>query len=287
VLFNPVGNGPAWMPRGVPLVITIHDLAWLTGPQWYTRRYRLAQRLLTWRAASLASQIFTVSNHAARQIQGSLRILPGRTTVVRNGVGVAGLERTLGNGEAGNRLDRKSEKPTALFVGTLIRRKNLLGVWHAFSRIRAEGGLDVRLVVVGASRDARALNNKLKRDPNVRFLDYVDDQTLADLYQGASFLVMPSFEEGFGLPVLEAMAMGTPVITSSTGALGEIAGDAALLVDPYDEEQIASAMQRLFTDELLQADLRERGLVRASLFVWQDSARVALDAIKSTLRNTA
>ena len=283
LLFNPVGNGPAWMPRCIPLVITMHDLAWLDGREWYSRGYRLGQRLLAGRASRLARQIFAVSNYSAKQIEERLQIGPDRVIVVHNGLGAVGSAKAPPLDSAGHASGTPGElhKPMALFVGTLIPRKNLLGVWRAFSRIREEKGLDVRLIVVGASRDAKALSAELKADPNVRFLDYVDDKRLAALYKAAAFLVLPSFYEGFGLPIIEAMALGTPVITSSSSALAEVAGDAALLVDPRDEEQIYSAMLWLFTDERLRMELAERGMARARLFTWDSSARVALAALRS------
>lgn len=288
LLFNPVGNGPAWMPCGIPLVITIHDLAWLDGRQWYSRRYRLGQRLLAGRASRLATQIFAVSNYSAQQIEKRLQVAPGRIMVVHNGLSlmdVAGAP-TSDSAEKASATRGELETPMALFVGTLVRRKNLLGVWRAFRRIRQEKRLDVRLVVVGALRDAKLMSMELKADPNVQVLDYVGDQRLVQLYRQAAFLVLPSFGEGFGLPVLEAMALGTPVITSSTSALAEIAGDAALLVDPYDEEEIYSAMLRLFTDEGLRAELRERGLARSRSFSWESPARIALGALRSLVLPT-
>lgn len=267
LLFNPVGNGPAWMPRGIPLVITIHDLGWANGRQWYSRPYRVGQQLLGRRAARLASHIIAVSKHSAGQIEDALHVGGRRITVVPNAVeALGGTRETAG-------------RPKALFVGTLIRRKNLAGAWRALNRVRAENGLDVELVVAGELRDSKAVSPEMRADPSVRLLGYVDARTLAGLYRSACFLVLPSFEEGFGLPVLEAMASGTPVITSSKGALAEVAGDAALLVDPHDDDQIYQAMVRLFTDEPLRAELRNRGFLRIQAFSWEASARIALQTI--------
>jgi glycosyltransferase involved in cell wall biosynthesis len=263
----------------------MHDLAWLDGHQWYSRSYRLGQRLLVSRATKLARQIFTVSDYSAMQIEKRLQIASSRLTVVRNGVG-ASSSAIGGPGAIGRNStssNGKRSELTALFVGTLVRRKNLLGVWHAFRRIRQEKGLDVHLVVVGAPRDGKALTSDLKADPDVVFLHYVDDERLVELYREAAFLVMPSFYEGFGLPIIEAMALGTPVITSTTSALAEVAGDAAILVNPYDDEQIYGAMLRLFTDAHLRAQLGDRGRDRARCFAWESSAQVALGALRTLM----
>ena len=280
-LFNPVGNGPAWMPRRIPLVITIHDLAWLNGDRWYSLRYRLAQRLLTGRAVQLAARVFAVSAYSAKQIQIRLSVASRRITIVRNGLMTPRAENVLRADMDGPVLDHEKGRPMALFVGTRIRRKNLLGVLRAFKRIRAETSLDVQLSIVGASRDSRTLSPDVKGDTNVQFYGYVDDRRLEALYREATFLIFPSFEEGFGFPVLESMALGTPVITSATSALAEVAGDAAILVDPYDNEQIYCAMLKLFSDARLRSALRERGLARAACFSWEEPARVALSDLRS------
>jgi glycosyltransferase involved in cell wall biosynthesis len=273
-LFNPVGNGPAWMPPGIPLIITVHDVSWLGGRNWYGWGYRLGQRLLTGRALAIAKEVFAVSSHTAAELINGLGIPASRVTVVPNGVRQMHPMR---------RTPAMPDKPTALFVGTLIRRKNLTAVWRAFCRIRQQDDLDVQLIVVGAFRDPKAVTAEAKADPNVRFLGFVDDQALADLYSTASFLAVPSFDEGFCLPITEAMALGTPVITSRNSALSEVAGDAALLVDPNSDDEIYLAMRRLFIEPGLRKELRERGYRRAALFSWKESARIGLTALKSTV----
>jgi len=124
---------------------------------------------------------------------------------------------------------------------------------------------------------------RLELEHYVRFTGYVEEEDLPALYNGADLFVFPSLYEGFGLPVLEAMACGTPVVTSNTSSLPEVAGDAALLVDPYDVEEIATAMRRILEDEALTAELRAKGLARAKEFSWERTARETIAVYEKVL----
>jgi glycosyltransferase involved in cell wall biosynthesis len=143
--------------------------------------------------------------------------------------------------------------------------------------LRARGLDQVKLVLIGddISKYAalRRAVHQHQLHPHVRFLGYMPEETLAALYRLASVFVFPSLYEGFGLPPLEAMASGTPVVTSNVSSLPEVAGDAAVLVDPYDPGAIADGIQRVLTDETLRADLRRKGLARAKQFSWDQSVR--------------
>lgn len=172
-----------------------------------------------------------------------------------------------------------------LFAGVLKERKNVAGIIRAFSFFaRSEGTYE--LLIVGKQTGAYAeslpqLARELGVKDRVRFLGYVTDSQLAYLYSKARALVFPSFIEGFGMPVLEAMHAGLPVITSNRGALAEVAGDAALLVDPARPEDIATAMRRIAADVSLCKALREKGMLRAAEFSWRKTARGILEVMEN------
>jgi glycosyltransferase involved in cell wall biosynthesis len=168
--------------------------------------------------------------------------------------------------------------PFILYAGNIKPHKNLERLIEAFHSLRRGGGFDtVRLLIIGdeISKYAtlRRAVHRHKLHKYVRFFGFVPDETLASLYRLASVFVFPSLYEGFGLPPLEAMASGTPVITSNVSSLPEVVGDAALLIDPYEPESIADAMRRVLTDAALRDQLRARGFQRAREFSWDRSVR--------------
>ena len=174
-----------------------------------------------------------------------------------------------------------------LAVGTLEPRKNLTTLVRAFARLRDRSEIDraVGLVLAGARgwlddpifRTVQSLG----LEDAVRFPGFIDDDDLPAVYQGAELVVFPSLYEGFGLPLLEAMACGAPVVASNTSALPEVAGGAAILVDPLDVDGMARAVAGVLGDEALRGRLREDGVARASEFSWETAARRTLDAYAS------
>ena len=178
-------------------------------------------------------------------------------------------------------------KRYVLAVGTLEPRKNLTTLLRAFARLREGSAVDpaVGLVIAGArgwlDDPIFEAVQSLGLERAVNFPGFVDDDDLPALYQGAELFVFPSLHEGFGLPLLEAMACGVPVVASNASALPEVAGGAALLVDPHDAEALAQAIARVLGDEALRARLRDAGVARAAQFSWQTAARRTLDAYAS------
>ena len=167
------------------------------------------------------------------------------------------------------------QDPYLLYVGNLLPHKNLLRLLDALAILRRR--YRCRLVIRGEGRPAyaRALQERVETlglEDAVTFLGYTAEDTLRGLYSRAACLVLPSLGEGFGLPILEAMACGTPVAVANTSSLPEVAGDAALHVDPYDAVGLADAMFRVLTDRTLREDLRHRGLQRAPFFTWRRTA---------------
>jgi len=172
--------------------------------------------------------------------------------------------------------------PYVLYVGKLQACKNIVRILEAFHTFLGETKSDMKLVLVGrrtwTSSGIDETIRRLHLGDRVVELGYIAHDELPEVYRGASMFVFPSLSEGFGLPVLEAMACGVPVVASRVDALPEITGDAALLVDPYSTEDIAGAMYRIYSDDLLHAALRARGLARAKLFSWRRTAEQTLSA---------
>ncbi|HUV89366.1 MAG TPA: glycosyltransferase family 1 protein, partial [Anaerolineae bacterium] len=173
-----------------------------------------------------------------------------------------------------------------LFVGSVEKRKNLQRILRAGSHLW-QSGERRPLVVVGARRwkYTQIMNTvqELNLERHVIFTGHVPDADLPALYSGADLFVFPSLYEGFGLPPLEAMACGTPVVTSNTSSLPEVVGDAAITVDPYDVEALTEAMRRVLSDADLADDLRQRGLERAARFSWDQAARETIDVYREVL----
>lgn len=179
--------------------------------------------------------------------------------------------------------------PYILSVGALTARKNLPRLLEAFAQLRAWSPT-WKLVVVGARTWKYSpifdTVQRLGLEEALHFTGFVPEEDLPALYNGADLFIFPSLYEGFGLPVLEAMACGTPVITSNVASLPEVAGDAAILIDPYKSDAIAAAMHRVLSDSTLAADLRERGMARASQFSWEHTARATLAVYQQIVQET-
>jgi glycosyltransferase involved in cell wall biosynthesis len=243
-------------------VVVIHDAAALRHPEWYGRAYVAYQRALLPRLARTAARVITVSEFSRGEVVEVLGAPPERVAVVPNGVD----ERFSPDADASPaRIALRLGRPYVLVVGTRIARKNLGGLDSAARFLSREG---VDLVAAGSGRGYM----RAEGDSPVRALGYVDDDLLPGLYAGASAVVMPSLYEGFGLPVLEAMASGTPVVAADRAALPEVAGEAALLFDPDDPAAAATALERVLGDETLAVELRALGRARALGFSWRATA---------------
>jgi glycosyltransferase involved in cell wall biosynthesis len=282
LVHGPVFVGPLFAP--CPVVVTIHDLSFIRFPALFRPANRLYLTVLTRLSARRARRLIAVSAHAAAESTQLLGVPPERIDVVYHGVDPS--FRPLPADEVvAFRQRRGLPGRFMLFVGTLEPRKNLVRLVEAFARIYGRiCGNDgrVRLVLAGGKGwlydELFAKVEALGLGEAVIFPGYVMSDELPLWYNGAAVLAYPSVYEGFGLPVLEAQACGTPVLTSNVSSLPEAAGDAALMVDPYDVEALAAGLNRLLADESLRHDLRERGLAHAKQFSWphtaQETARV-------------
>lgn len=271
LVHGPVFVGPLLTSR--PTVITIHDLSFIRFPRLFRPANRLYLRLMTRLSAQCARRLIAVSAHAAEETTRLLDVPPEQIDVVYHGVDPE-FRPLPADDVAAFRQRRGLPERFLLFVGTLEPRKNLVRLMKAFARV--DYG-QTKLVLVGGKGwlydDLFAEVEDLGLGEDVIFAGYVRSEELPLWYNAAIALAYPSLYEGFGLPVLEAQACGTPVLTSSASSLSEAAGDAALLVDPHDAEAIASGLDQLLTSGGLRADLRRRGLAHAESFTWERTAR--------------
>ncbi|HEY8446038.1 MAG TPA: glycosyltransferase family 1 protein [Thermomicrobiales bacterium] len=274
------------LPRALPCpaVVTIHDLAFLRWPEQVpTRRYRYLAREVR-AAARRASRILAVSNSTKVDVVELLGVEPARVHVTPLGVDCR-FRPAPPDAIARLRERHGCSRPFMLAVSTLEPRKNLPALLRAFSRVVDDVPHDLMLVgpegwLTGELHDTL---RRLGLGERVRLTGFVADHELPVWYSAADLFVFPSLYEGFGLPVVEAMACGAPVVTSNVSSLPEVAGDAALLVDPRDEEAIASAMLRVLTDSAFAADLRQRGLQQARRFTWEQTAAATVAAYREAL----
>lgn len=286
VLFVPAHVLPLIHPRAS--VVTVHDLGYLAYPEAHTtfaRQY--LDRSTGWNARSAAA-ILADSAATKADLVRAYGADPGKIHVVYLGRDEK-LARVADPGRVARVRARYGlAERYLLFVGTLQPRKNLDRVVEAFSRLRSQPGADgVQLVLAGKRGwlydQLFEQVRRLDMADRVVFPGYVPDEDLPALLSGARGVVYPSLYEGFGLPVLEAGGCGVPVITSNTSSLPEVAGDAALLVDPHDVDAIADAMMRLLTDEALAAELARRGIENVKRFSWDKCARETLAVLESVV----
>jgi glycosyltransferase involved in cell wall biosynthesis len=259
-------------------VVTIHDCIHLMFPEYLPNKLaHLYAKGSMWTATRKADRILTVSEASKKDILHFFNVAPEKVEVIYNAID----ERFLAPADA-KRMDLVRQRyqldhPFALYVGNIKPHKNIERLIDAFGRARTRGPDNFKLIIIGDEISKypalRQSVHKHKLDKHVRFLGFQPMETLAAFYRLARAFVFPSLYEGFGLPPLEAMACGTPVVTSNVSSLPEVAGGAALLVDPYDEDAIADAMIRAVTDESLRAELIEKGVQRARTFSWTHSVK--------------
>lgn len=268
LLWSPNNTGPIASRRHV---CTMHDLIPLEHPEWFNPRFAAWYQWLLPRLARNLDHVVAISEFTRQRVQELLGVPESRITVVPNGVDAAYHPRTEEETAAVRSRFELGGNPYLLYVGSLEPRKNLAGLMKAW-RIALSGiPNEVQLVVTGAAGRSAVFAQQTLGEipPRVKFTSYVPEADLPALYAGATAVVYPSLYEGFGLPVLEAMASGAPVITSSNTSLPEVAGDAAVLVNPHNAEEIAGAMQTVVASESLRQRMRAAGLARARQFSWE------------------
>jgi glycosyltransferase involved in cell wall biosynthesis len=270
-----------------PVVASIHDLAFEHFPRTFKRRSFMQMRLTVRHTARRASQIITLSEYSRRDIMDTYGIGPERITVTPAAASDLFAPVTDEDELAKIRKIYGLEGDYILSVGSIQPRKNLSRLVTAYSRLRSAhpNAKLPRLVLVGKCawlyEETLRTISELALSNSVILTGYVPDEHLPALYSGSVCFVYPSYFEGFGLPPLEAMQCGTPVIVGNRTSLPEVVGDAGLLVDPYDIDEIASAIDRLISDSSLRSQLHAKGLEQARRFDWRTTARRTLDVYQT------
>lgn len=284
IVHDPTGAMPVLL-TDAGRVVTIHDAIPYVYPKTSTRLDWLIYHIWLPLAARRTDAVITDSKQSREDIVANLPIL--HEDVVSIPLAADRRFQPIYTAEVEPILrEHGIAHPYVLYVGALESRKNLPRLLEAYARLR-QLSTQWQLVIVGARKwksspifDTVQL---LGLEPHVHFTGYVADEHLPALYAGADLFTFPSLYEGFGLPVLEAMACGTPVVTSNSSSLPEVAGDAAMLVDPYDVEQIAQAMWLVLSQPALAAELRTKGLARAAQFTWERTARETIAVYERVL----
>lgn len=268
------------------LVATIHDLGFLRVPETFSRFFVWRSKVLVRRTARHAAKVVTGSTHSRDDLVRTYGLNEDRVEIVPCGVAPEffkpGDERRLRDVLAKYGL----RQPYVLSVSRLNPRKNLASLARAFARFKGEGRRPHQLVIAGKQDfEARRTIAEIQAaaGPDIVLPGFIADEDLPHLYRGADIFIYPSLFEGVGLPVLEAMAAGIPVITSATSSLPETAGGAALFVDPLDEGALTGALARLADDAALRKTLGEKGRLRAAEFSWEAAARRMLEIYRSAV----
>jgi glycosyltransferase involved in cell wall biosynthesis len=282
VLFVPAHSLPPILPRAS--VATVHDLGYVHFPGEHPPATLLLRRLSNRWSARRATRVIAISGATRDDLVQHDGVPSARISVVHHGRAPWFQPVTDHEHLAAIQARYQVDRPYFLFVGTLQPRKNLERLLAAFDQFAATHP-DTLLALVGAigwqsERLEQALAKVRARD-RVRLLGYVQDDELPALYSGALALAFPSLYEGFGLPALEAMACGTPVLTSNTSSMPEVVGQAGLLVDPLNVGAIAAGLTRLADDPELRRTLSERGQQRAGLFTWERAAQESLGVLRA------
>lgn len=270
-----------------PSVITVHDLAFLLYPHFLTRDSAKYYGLID-QAVRRADHIIAVSEATKRDLVRLTGTPPKKITVIYEAA--EPIYFPIHDQDALDGIRSKHRLPAQyiLFVGTVEPRKNLKTLVHAFDLLRTNYKSEAHLVITGKPgwlcEDVYQLVEELNLQNQVQFLGRVPTADLPLLYNAAHMLVLPSFYEGFGLPPLEAMACGIPVIVSNTSAMPEIVGDAALRIEPEDAEGFAVAMNRLLTEVDLRADMIAKGRKRVKCFSWDRAAQETIEVYQKLVK---
>lgn len=281
LIHAPAYTAPLW--SGVPVVLTIHDVSYERCPEWYPYRRDWVRRAFYRRSARAASRILTDSAFSAAEIAAVYGIDQERITVAP--LGADSRFHPAGSAVDGE-LPGGVASPFLLHVGDLHERRNLPVVVDALlaARRRCAPASSLSLVLVGIDRgvgDALDAAAAKAGAPNaVIRLANVPEEALRALYRAAAALVYPSRYEGFGLPLIEAMASGTPVVASNAASIPEVVGDAGMLLDPGDVSGWTDAVEKILTDQSLRQSLRDAGMRRAATFTWERTARLTLDVYR-------
>lgn len=268
-------------------IVTIHDLAWFDHPECFAFADVARAKREVAELARRADLVLTVSEHARRTILERLGVGPDRVRAIYHGVSEILFDPARHASPEAVRARYGIREPYLLFVSTVQPNKNLVRLLEAFDLLRRGELKGWQLVIAGQrgwmADPIYARAEALGLGSDVVFTGFVEEQVLPTLYRQAALFVLPSLIEGFGIPVIEAMASGVPVVVSSGGALPEVVGDAGVIVDPYVTEEIARGILALAQDAALRQTLAARGRARAARFRWEETARQTAAAYRDVV----
>ena len=266
ILWSPANTGPLSVSKQA---LTVHDLSPLEHPEWFKKAFAIRYQSLLPTLIMRAKIIFTPSEYMKQKI--SKRFGAENVVVTPNGVYTS-----VFRPEAQPKIKNLPQK-YILFVGSIQPRKNLDGLLKAWHNLKNDFP-EVWLVIAG-DKGKVFRKTRIAGGERVHYLNYVSEIDLPGLYAGAKLFVMPSFDEGFGLPALEAMACGTPTLVSNGGALPEVVGDAGLIFDVLKPDMLLTSMRQCLQDDDLRFSLKEKGLARAKEFSWPKTAEIIWKAL--------
>lgn len=276
-----------------PLIITLHDIIFLekaiVGGNWYQRVGNLYRRWNVPRVVRRVDCIVTVSHYERQRIIDHLRVDPARVVTVHNAV--SRQFRVIEEVQTLQEVRQRFNLPNdfIFFLGNTDPKKNVPNVLRALLLLKQRGQLTLPLVMANVSKEY--VDGVLTQiggqalQPDIQLCGYIPNTLLPVVYNLASVFLCPSLRESFGLPILESMACGTPVLTASTSAMPEVAGEAALLADPASPDEMASQLEKLLGDSKLREELQGKGLERATLFSWENTAKQLMEVYERTTCN--
>jgi glycosyltransferase involved in cell wall biosynthesis len=270
LLWSPSASGPLALRRQV---VTVHDVAFLDAPEFFAPNFVRAYSALVPRLARRVDKVVTVSEFSRQRIAKWVGLDPAAIEVIPNGV--SAHFRRYGEDEIARTRAALALPPRYLLLqATSDKRKNLKRTLEAWAAAQAAAPADLVLAVTGNLARAHVFGEigPIDRTPRTHLLGFVDEAHIGPLMAGTEAFLFPSIYEGFGMPITEAMACGAPVLTADATATSEVAGGAALLVDPLDTRSIAAGIERMIGDAALRERLRAAGLARARAFNWDDAA---------------
>ncbi|MFN8295714.1 MAG: glycosyltransferase family 1 protein [Chitinophagales bacterium] len=278
-------DGYASLTTDIPQIITIHDLGFEHFPKHVPFLVRKYYQYFTPKFCKKATKILAVSEFTKQDIVAHYGIDEKKIEITYNG-----FEIDLNTiNESDNTLNEFKRPPYFIFVGAVHPRKNVLGLLKAFELFKTNSSANHMLLIIGRKAwmndELEQFLNQMKFKDSILWLSNVDRKEVLQLMQNAFALVYPSFFEGFGIPIIEAMSLGVPVITSNISSMPEVAGNAGILVNPVNITDIANAMHSLVENEALRTDLIAKGKIRAQDFDWNVSASKVVDVIKKSIKH--
>ncbi len=278
IIFCPANMAPLFVARSKKLVVTIHDVAFLTHPDSFSVLFRYYYKYLMPFIIKRADRIITISNFSRDEIIQYYPLSEGKLSVI-----YLGVDRKF------RVIDTIIKEKIILYVGSMNERKNFIGLIKAFELLNSD---DYRLLIVGNFSTNFVIDDMMKgtlqdakENTKIEFRHNVCEDELIDIYNQSSLLVFPSFYEGFGLPPLEAMACGTPVIISDMTSLPEVCGDAALYCNPHNYMDIKEKIELVLDDGILQKRMMEKGFNRVKQFTWDISTKNHMEVFEKVMKS--